>query len=94
MAARAAAPSSPNAASDSTASSMLVTRSVCCASSITGLPQICTLASPPNPNKLFFSLAFTSSEIKSRSPDAAMLARFTVTSTEPEPSSGKVRPAN
>src|SRR5258705_10381013 len=44
--------------------------------------------------KFFFSLAFTSSEIKSRSPDAATLARFTVTSTDPEPSSGKVRPAN
>src|SRR2546423_1047671 len=75
MAARAAVPSSPNAASDSTASSMLVTRSVCCASSITGLPQICTLASPPNPNNPFFSLAFTSSEIKSRLPAAAMLPR-------------------
>src|SRR5947209_14360391 len=55
---------------------------------------MCTLASPPKPKKLFFSLAFTSSEISSRSPDAAMLACLTVTSTEPEPSSGKVLPAN
>ena len=50
------------------------------------------MASPPKPKKLFFSLAFTSSEISRRSPEAATLARFTVTSTEPEPSSGNVRP--
>jgi len=32
------------------------------------LPQICTSASPPSRKKLFFSLAFTRSEISSRSP--------------------------
>src|ERR1700716_3386031 len=59
-----------------------------------GLPQICKLASPPNPNTLFFSLALTKSEISSRAPEAGIVAPLTVTSTEPEPSSGKVLPAN
>ena len=32
---------------------------------------MCTVASPPKPKKLFFSLALTRSEISSRSPEAA-----------------------
>jgi hypothetical protein len=47
-----------------------------------------TLASAPNPNQLFFSRAFTRSEIKSRSPAAATLARRTSTSTGALLSSG------
>jgi hypothetical protein len=42
-------------------------------------------------NQLFFSRALTSSEIRRRSPDAVTLARSTVTSTGPLPSSGKER---
>ena len=58
------------------------------------MPQTNTVASPPSPNQLFFSRALTCSEISSRSPDAATLARFTVRSTAPEPFCGKVLPAN
>src|SRR6185437_16896845 len=56
--------------------------------------QIWTVAFVPNPKKLFFVFACTSSEIRSLSPDAATLACLTVTSTGPEPSSGNVFPAN
>src|SRR3974390_274629 len=53
---------------------------------------MCTVASAPKPNQLFFSRAFTSSENSSRSPEAVILARRTSTSTGPLPSSGKCRP--
>src|SRR5215471_9394055 len=55
---------------------------------------MCTVASAPKPKRLVFSLACTKSEIRSRSPDAATVACLTVTATPPEPSSGKVFPAN
>ena len=67
-------------------------RRICCSRSSAGLPQTCTVASVPKPNQLFFSCAFTRSEISNRSPDAATFARCTVTPTGPEPSSGNERP--
>ena len=71
---------------------MSVRRSTCCAVSSTGLPHTCTSACAPRPNQLFFSFAFTRRLISSRSPDAATVARWIVTSTGPLLSSGNVFP--
>ena len=48
----------------------------------------------PRPNQLLRSVALTRSEISSRSPDAATLARRTVTANDPLLSSGNVLPTN
>src|SRR5262245_41656281 len=54
IAARAAAPRRPKAASDSTASEISVRRRIWLSYSMAGLPQTCTVASVPKLNQLFF----------------------------------------
>jgi len=79
-------PSSPNAASDSTASfDVGQPQGLPAPWSSTGLPQICTLGlAAESKETLFSSLALTRSEISSRSPDGrGRRRRLTVTSTEP-----------
>src|SRR5262245_54284786 len=93
-AARAAAPSSPNAASDSTSSARSSKRSTWRVRSSTGRPQTWIVASAPRPNQLLVSLALTRSEISSRSPDAATFASRTVTAKALPLSSGKVFPVS
>ena len=89
IAARAAAPSRPNAASDSTASSMSVSRSVCSALIERGLAPDMHVGLAAEAEEALLLPRFTSSEISSRSPEAATLARLTVTRPRREPSSGK-----
>src|SRR5215510_3572955 len=91
-AARAAAPSSPKAASDSTSSVTSFRRSICRSRSSTGRPQTWIVASAPSPNQLFFSLALTRSDISRRSPDAATFTFCTVAAKALLLSSGNVFP--